>query len=340
MRKDRRLNGWVALGSAIEIILSFILLIGGVALASAGFLYKTKLAEIDDLQYFIYQDGIIKFQEFIFNNKLLKIEYLYLILGIIVAVVGLIAFIFGIISFAYGKKRKVVRRRVALLIFTLVPLAIAGCALTYLLLEFDILTDNIKYIAYGITGGFGFVALCKILGVIFGRSEKFMSNDNNKYAFDNSSLRNARADINNNIRANQNQHNNQMAQPMPNANQGPRPVQQGQPLPPRPNQPMRTNAPQGSAQNRPMPPRPNQPMPQGARPVRPAQPGGMPQRSMAQGGAQRPVQSMRPAPQGQRPVGAPNNRPVVEGARYCPKCGKMLSPSEKICTLCGYKVQN
>jgi hypothetical protein len=55
----------------------------------------------------------------------------------------------------------------------------------------------IKYLAFGIIGVFGVVALFNLLGLLFGRSEKFMSNDNNKYAFNDNLVKSERAKINN-----------------------------------------------------------------------------------------------------------------------------------------------
>lgn len=327
MRQDRRLNGWVALGSIIQIISSMVLLSAGIFVAVAGFLYQKQLAKIDDLQFFVWQDGIVEIQTKLFKGELLKLEFLYLALGIIVGVAGLIALIFAIVSLSYAKKRKVVCHRVALFIFSLIPLAIAGLATTYFVLEMKMLTDNIKYVLYGLMGAFGFIGLCYLLGIIFGRSEKFMSNDNNKYAFENAnSMRNARADVNNNVKAAQMQYQPQASGIIQQR------TQQGQA---RPVQPM-------TAQQRPAQPRPIQPQ---ARPTGTSRP--MPQ-------ASRPTQArpMPPRPMGAtqqrsaqaRPMGPTQARPMVrptqqgQNVRYCPKCGKQLSPNEKICTLCGYRM--
>ena len=77
----------------------------------------------------------------------------------------------------------------------------------------------------------------------------------------------------------------------------------------------------------PMGPRSAQPM-QGQRPVQPA--------------GSRPMQPnmQRPMQQPPRPMGT-QNRPAQANAQakaFCKKCGKLLAPGEKICTLCGYKV--
>ena len=293
MRQDRRLNGWVLIGSIIQMILGIILISVGIALGVVGFLYTNKLATIKDLQFFVNQPFFTQFN--------LKPEFLYLFLGIAVGVVGVIVLSFAIVSLSYAKRRRVVRHRVALPIFSLIPLSIAGCAGAYFALEFKSLPNNIKYILYGIIGAFGFVALCYILGVMFGRSEKFMSNDNNKYAFDNSTLRNARADIN---------HRPVQAQGV--SNNMARPVQQGAGQRP-------VQRPLGQATARPV-----QPMARTAQQPRPIQP------------ASRPNMPQRPMPT------SVQTRPISSGAQkpiYCNKCGKMLSPEEKFCTLCGYKIK-
>lgn len=333
MRQDRRLNGWVLLGSIIQIIASIIAVVAGAGLAVVGFLYKDKLAKLTDLTMFT---GHLSDLQDKFFDKHLITKYLYLFLGAAVAVIGLIALILAIVSLFYAKKRKVVRRRAALLVFSLIPLAVVGGVVYYYVLKHKVLTDNIKYVAYGLIGAFGVPALFNILGVMFGRSEKFMSNDNGKYAFNNSSLRNARADANNNVRAAQMQYPAQ-------ANQGEyAPMDQARPVQPqataRPVQPMQRPAQQGARPGQPMQ-RPVQP---GARPaqpgMRPSQPMQRPvQPGMRQGQPmQRPVQpGARPAQPMQRP-----SQPGVRAQRFCNKCGKMLSPNEMVCSLCGTKVNN
>lgn len=323
MRQDRRKNGWIVIGSIIEMILGTVLISLGIALGVTGFLYKEKLLEISDLQFFINQKGIIEAQKTLLNNRLLTTEFLYLAFAIILAVIGIISLVFAILSLVYTKKRKVVRRRIALILYTLIPLAIVGCAVTYYIFERDVLSDNITYALYGIIGAFGFVALCKILGVVFGRSEKFMSNDNSKYSFDNSAVRNLKAN-GNEVKPSVSQ--NGVVRPVQNTASQPKPM---------------------VARNNPgqMPPRPMQ-RPQNQPNMQ--RPAGQPQmRRPAPTQGQAPLRSSRPAPNGQmpprpmpqRPANAPV-RPVnaVQRSGFCPKCGKQLNPQEKFCTLCGYKV--
>ena len=119
---------------------------------------------------------------------------------------------------------------------------------------------------------------------------------------------------------------NQRAQNMPSANAIPqggqaRPIQPTRPVQQRPSmgQPaQRPNAPMGprpmpAQPNRPMQPRPGQPM-QAGRPM-----------------SQMPGQPVRPQPA--RPA-----QPNAQGRVFCKKCGKLLAPGEKMCSLCGYKV--
>ena len=360
MRQDRRLNGWILIASILGIVLGFALIVGGAGLATIGFLKPEKLVKIDELNFFILQEGITKAQLKLFNG-ILKSEILYLFLGIIVAVVGLTALIFAIISLVYAKKHKVVRRRVALLFFTLIPLAIAGSAATYLILEFEsfkpLKTDltfikNIKYICYGIVGAFGLVSIFNLLGLMFGRSEKFMSNDNGKYAFNNNSLRERRANVNNNTKGapvapaqSEAPMSQQPAQP---ARQG-NPSTQGQAVRVAQGQPMRQGQPA-----RPMPPRPGQPVrpaqpninatrsASGARPAQPARPmqAPRPQMNASAQSTARPVASRnasvtaRPMPQ------RPNTTKPTASGKVCPVCGKVLTPGEKYCTICGHKISD
>lgn len=312
MRQDRRLNGWVLLGSVIQVILSIVLLAAGIGVSVAGFLYKKQLAKIDDLQFFLAQDGITKLQLKFLKNQLLKPEILYLALGIIVGVVGLISLILAIVSMSHAKKRRVVRHRAGLFFISLISLALVGCVATYLVMEFKTITDNIKYVGYGLGGAFAFVGLCSLLGIIFGRSEKFMSNDNGKYKFGKAkAVKEARANANHNAMNAQvqNQAPQQNVRVAPNGQpQRPAQMQPQRPMPPRP--PMQSAG------------RPNQPMnPNMQRPV-PPRPTGAPSRPM-------PPRPNQVGTQQARPAGA-----------YCPKCGKQLSPDEHICTLCGYKVRN
>lgn len=342
MRQDRKKNGLIFVSSILQLMASFVLIAVGAFTSVFGFLKPSKLMDIKDIGFFVSQKGIIDIQLKLFNNKLLKTDFLFLALGIIIAVIGLIALVFACVKLNFVNKRKITRHKFAVLVFTLIPMAIAGCAITYLLLEWNILTDNIKYVLYGIGGVFALITLFNLLGIIVNRSEQFMSNDNNKYAFDNSSLRNARVEVNNNVRDAEAQPQRRLIATQVDNSQ--------------------TNQP-----NRVMQPRPQnvQPRPQGvnmqARPqgvVRSAQ-------VRPQQGLSRPTQSSqanvaRPvAPNVQRPIQArPTNAPRPQvGARaqstarpvsnirasqvqnkYCTKCGKLIKAGETVCSVCGNKI--
>ena len=347
MRQDRRLNGWILIASVIGAFAGLILLVSGGFLGVAGFVWPEKLLKITDLQFFMAQEGVAKMQLKLADftvKELLKPEFLYLTWGVIAGVAGLIVLILSILGLNYAKKRKVVRRRMALFIFALISLGLATCVGLYLWYEFKTLTDNIKYVCYGVGGALAFVGLCQLLGVIFGRSEKFMSNDNSKYAFSNSSIKNARADINNNanqpvpqqeyVPASQEQGGyipleqerliNQRAQSSQGVNSIP---QGGQARPTQPMRPAQPQRPMGQPAPRPNAPVGPRPMP--AQPGRPMANGQMPPRPIQQ---MRPTQPVRPG-QPMRPV-----QPNAQGKMFCKKCGKLLAPGEKICSLCGYKV--
>ncbi len=364
MKQDRRLNGWIMLAAIVGVLAGLTLLAAGGFVAIGGFAYPKVLGKIEDLEFFVLQEGIVNAQLKLFNNELLKPEFLTLALGGIAALVGLITLILAIVCLNYAKKHKVVRHRVALFIFTLISLGVAVCPALYLWFEFKYLTDNIKYVCYGVGGAYAFVGLCQLLGLVFGRSEKFMSNDNSKYAFSNSSIKNARADINNapaqqeyvpqeyvaqseyvplseETYITQDQQRATSQQPVrpaaPSIPQGgqarpTQPMRPAQPMGPRPAQPVRPTQP-------PMGPRPAQPARPvaGQQPVRPAQPIGV-----------RPSQPMRPTqPMGARPaqparstqpsMGPRPAQPSAAGRAFCPKCGKMLAPGENVCSLCGYR---
>ena len=364
MNQDRRLNGWVMLASILGIVFGLALIVVGAGAGVWGFLKPDKLTSIKEIFFFTNQEGLVKLQEFIFNGDVLKTKFLYLALGIIIAVVGFLVLNFAIIALSYVKKRKVVRHRVAMLIFTLIPLAIAGCATTYLLLEKDILPDYIKYVMYGLIGVFGFISLCNIMGVMFGRSEKFMSNDNNKYAFDNSAIKNARVNVNNNVREAQMQ-NGAVARPVQSTqsyqqasqgyvNQSSTQARQPMQQPMRPVQrPAQAPMQRGMQPQRPMPQgqglRPNQPMQ--PRPVqRPVQPGARPMQARPGvnpnvQGSSRPVTTMSNNSAPVRP-GAPTRpapvaqRPNMPSQKYCKVCGKVLATGEKICNVCGNRVED
>ena len=362
MKQDRRLNGWIVISSIIGTLASIILLACG-AVGILGFFYTSKLAKVKDLQFFVNQKFFTQFK--------LDTKYLYLYIGIALAVIGILILILSIILLNYANKYKVVRRKGKIFIFGLFDLAIASCSSVYLILEFKNLPNNIKYVLYGLIGVFGFIWLCKMLGIIFGRSEKFMSNDNNKFAF----AGNART-----IRVGGNA---QQPPITPNGTQQPayvpqneqeRPVQQqSAQMQQRPMQSTGQARPQNMGQNnvRPM----QQPMGQNSanqqRNQNYVQPSTMPRQNQPSAMSNqsnnrtnvmpnqqnaRPVQPMaRPnnsnLPQNPRPVqpnsnlasNQPNVRPVQQNTsnsvrKFCPKCGKMLTPQERICSICGAKI--
>jgi len=341
MKQDRRLNRWVLIASILGAIGGIVLLTGGAALSILGFLKPEQISKIDEIVFFLNQDGFIDLQLKLFNNRILKIEFLYLFAGIIVAVIGLMFVIFSLVALRYVKKFKVVRHKLSIFIFTLLPLAIAGCAITYLMLEkemFNLFKDfniafgkNIMYASYGVAGLFSVIALLNLLGILFGRSEKFVSNDNEKYTFDNSNLPNRT--INNGVG---NVPVQQSATRLPQQ----APVQRPIPAQSMQGQPVRRPMPQQQAGQRPVPGQVVQ-RPQG-QPVQPARP----QMARPQGQMVRPNPS---APQSPRPMGQPvarpqgmaqnmqARRPVV---RRCPRCGKVLNQGENFCAICGYKIIN
>lgn len=368
MRQDRRTNGWVVIGSIVELILGLILVGAGAFASIGGFAYIAKLDKLKDLQYFINQKWI----KYAIDKLKLTPKFVYLYLGIIVAVIGIATIVFAIVSLNYVKKHKVVRRRAALCIYSVLSLAIVGCAVAYFVIERNNLPDNIKYVLYGVMGGFGFVALCKLLGIIFGRSEQFMSSDNNKYAVNNRSMPSyqpqpARPVQVQNVqpaRPIQQVRPNQPQMNMPNGH--PRPVQnmsngvqyQQRPIP----------RPQGDYPVRPAQPlanqsRPSQTMPNQVHPTRPVQSQGTPNQMQTARPNQQNMQNVqRPM---QRPMnnGQPMQRPVNSGTTqprpmqnaqpvrpvqnsttgsksgaYCRKCGRLLTPEERFCSRCGSRV--
>ncbi|MBQ7798271.1 MAG: hypothetical protein IJ371_04035 [Clostridia bacterium] len=362
MRQDRRLNGWVLLSSVLQSIVALLFIVAGAFVGVLGFLKPEQLLKIDDLTFFIYQEGIVNLQQDLLKG-LLKTEFLYLALGVIVAVIGLIALIFAIISISYAKKRKVVQHKFALFIFTIIPIAIASCVGFYLFKEFDMLTDNIKYVCYGIVGVFGVITLFNIMGIMFGRSEKFMSNDNNKYAFDNSAIKNARVNVNNNVRdaqmhAQPQQYvqtqytQQQYTQVQPNTQQYIQPqMQSRQPMYPnqsrmaQPNQVASHQAPRPQIDNRmqgssrpvssmssgAMQPRPMQSnqMPPRPQPVRPIQPQNM------QNQSSQPQASQSTQQNSTRQTNTLRSGVSLRPTRRCSQCGKALNLDDRICSDCG-----
>ena len=367
MKQDRKFNRMIMFASVLGVLAGIILLVSGAGAAVFGFLKHEELAKIKEVAFLINQEGLNLVQKSLLGG-LLKTEYLFLVLGGVVAGIGLLVLIFSAVGIGYAKKHKVVRRRFAILFFNLIPVAIAGAIATYLVFEFKEIPDIVKYVCYGVGGVFVVIALFNLFGVLCSRSEKFMSNDNGKLSFDKSSLRDARAEVNNNVKdaeyqpqeqfngeVYQEQQGTQVYQPMqqsyPNAQQYP---QQARPMPPRPQGVPGQARPQGA-----MPPRPQgvpgQPRPQGPMAPRPqgvpgqARPQGIPGQPRPQGAMPaRPANGIRPqmAPNGQptarpvapRPQGTPTQQRANTQHMYCLSCGSMLNPGEMFCKVCGAKV--
>lgn len=328
MRQDRKVNKLIFVSSILEILFGVISLATGIFVGVFGFTQTEQINKLKDVQFFINQNWFVKLQLKLFNNQTLKMEFLYVALGTIIAVLGLIILVTALIQIGYVKKRKVTRRKVLTLIFTLIPAALVTACALYLYFDFNILTDNIKYALYGIISILGLACLFSLLGLIVNRSEKFMSNDNSKYSFDNSSLRGARVNVNNNIK------NAPQLQQQPNIRpnqlppQNARPREQGA-APTMPNRPVQRPM-QGPAQGM---QRPNPNMHAGIQ----TRSTGMPRpqiNNRAQSTA-RPVSSnssmMRPS--------APVRQPVRPTAQIrCGKCGKIARDGEVFCSLCGNKI--
>ena len=339
MKQDRRLNVWVLLSSMLGILGGMILISSGAFVAAFGFLKPERIAKIKEIVFFLSQDWVTKLQLNLLNNQILKTEFLYLFSGIIFAVVGLIVLIFAIMGLVYAKKRKVVRRKFALLLFNLIPLLIVGGVVAYLVIEEDMfkqntdIINNIKYCCYGVAGLFGTISLFNILGILFGRSEKFMSNDNGKYAFDNSKSHNVRPNQGNTgagrqVAQNSGQAHN-TAQPQNQyyqSNQGQsRPVQRAQ----QPQQRPVSQTGYGQPVQRPM---------QGQPAQRPAQRPAQPRTATANPQAARPSMAQQSRPQTARPAtGAQGaTQPTRTAVKRCPRCGNVLAQGEKQCSKCGY----
>lgn len=327
MKQDRRINGWIVAGSIISIIIATVLIAGG-AIGILGFFDTEKMSGIKDLDFFVNQKFFADFN--------LKLEYLYLFLGIAVCLIGVLSLVFGLIVWNYASKLKVVRRKTAIFLFGIYDLIVLASAATYLLLELDSLTRNIKFILYGVLAMYALAWIFKLLGIIFGRSEKFMSHDNNKLAFNGQSrvrpetteevspMPNAQNVNNNEARVQPTMQGQPMPQGSPRPQGAPAPRPAG--MPPRPNQMAGQPRPQNSA----VPPRPQQPM--GTRPM----PQGGPR---PQGSAVNQARPTQPgmAPRPSQPSVNPNQN-IPSSRKYCAKCGKLLNPEERICSLCGFKV--
>ena len=174
MKQDRRFNGLVFVGSLMQTIFSFAVLVAGVALAVLAFTHFDMVNKLDDLQFFINQEYI---------NKL-KPEFAYLFSGIGLGVVGLIFFISGTTNIVHVRRYKVSQHRLGIVFGCLLVLAMLAGVDTYLYFEINEITRNIKYVIYGINVLYAFIALSNLLGVALGRNESFVSNDNSKFAYD------------------------------------------------------------------------------------------------------------------------------------------------------------
>ena len=349
MRQDVKFNGWVLISSILQIIASVVCIGAGAALAIVGFFNASKLLKIEELKFFVNQDGLIRLQKSMFGGVLIK-KYLFLIIGSLIAIIGIIALVLAIVELLYVKRYKVVNRRATLMMFSIVPLAIAICVEVYLVLEYDLLKTSIDYIknvrigCFAICGVFSACAIFKLIGVLFSKSEQFVSNDNGKYAFEGPKS-NKLSQSNQNLPANQvraqmpiNQVQNRSANRMNGAikNQNER-YQSAQGLvrldnsQVRPNNVMQTA---NSQQDRSVViPRPGV----NSQQARPAV-----NQAVLQSSAQNNAVSQRPMPSrgtntplaGQT-VNSQRVRPAQAAhIRRCPKCGKTLMPNERVCSIC------
>ncbi len=297
MKQDRRFNGWVFVGSLIETIFSFAVVVAGVALAILAFTHIDMVNKLDDLRFFINQDYL---------NKL-KPEFAYLFTGAGLAIIGLIFFIGGVANVVHVRRYKVSQHRVSILFECLLVLAMLAGVDTYLYFEMDNITRNIKYVIYGINVLYSIGALFNLLGVIFGRNEKFVSNDNNKFTFDNTTTKplNVQVASSGEVKA---PINPLLHQNIPNRVSGTNS-----------NMPSNMQVPsahQVQAQG--------QHMNGNLNTIYKTAP-----KKGVQTGEQ--LSTMRPI----NNIPSQNNK---SSKKFCPKCGKMLSNEEVFCSLCGYKV--
>ena len=333
MKQDIRFNGWVLISAIFQVIAGAACIGAGAVLAIMGIANANKLLGIKEVNFFINQQGLVKLQKNLFG-KLLMEKYLFMIMGAILAVIGIIALVFAIIELLYVKRYKVVNHRAALIAFSLIPLAIAGCVEVYLLKEYDVLKSALDYIknirtgCFIICGIFSACAILKLLGVLFSKSEEFVSNDNNKYAFEGPKASRVAQGAQPRMQT-RNQTNNQMqgARPVNRQNSNARPAN----VQPRPaNTAARPVGIPANAQAKTA----NVARPGVGPQTRPAARPGVAPAANAAALPPRPVQnSMSP-----RQMGAPNSqsrnvRPAQ--IRRCPKCGKALMPNETMCSVCG-----
>lgn len=189
MKQDVKFNVWVLISSIFQGVAGSVCTILGIIFAIMGVANVNKMLKVKELNFFIHQEGIIKLQENLFG-KVLGEKYLFLILGLIAAVIGIAILVFSIVELLYVKRYQVVNHRIALIAFSLIPLTLAFCAEIYLLNEYNVLKESLDYIRHIRIGCFvtcGVFSICvilKLLGVLFSKSEEFVSNDNAKYAFE------------------------------------------------------------------------------------------------------------------------------------------------------------
>lgn len=292
MKQDRRFNGLVFVGAFTETIFSFAMLVGGIALAILAFTHIDMVNKLDDLVFFINQDFLVKF----------KPEFAYLFTGGGVAGIGLIFFIIGVSNLTHVNRYKVSNHRVAIVLGCLFTLLCLGALDAYLYVEFDNLTENIKYVIYAVNVILAFVVIFKILGVIVGRNEQFVSNDNNKFSFENPN--NARSEL---------------IQPIDTQVKAPINPLIHQVIP---------NKVEGTNSNMPIPMQKGQPLHQQA------------QSNLNTIYKRSPIKGVQTGEQlaTMRPINNITDTSRKSTPKYCPKCGKLLSGEEIFCSLCGFKL--
>ena len=170
MKEDINFNVWVMFSAILQVVASSLLMCGGLVLAVMSYFDKTKLLEVEELNFFINQQGIVNLQQHIFGGMLQK-EYLCFLLGLVIAIVGLTALIFAIVEILFVKNRTINNHRFAIVLFAMIPLLIAGCVEMYLLLGYNSLKANLDYminiktVCLNVCGAFSMCAIFKLVGV-------------------------------------------------------------------------------------------------------------------------------------------------------------------------------
>lgn len=333
MKQDIKFNVWVLFSAIIQALSGAFCFVVGALVSIMGIIKPSKLLKINEIKFLVKQKWLINLQTKLFGGELFE-KYLFLISGILIAVTGIIVLILAILELRYVKKYSVVNHRVKLIIFALIPLIIAGCVEAYLLLQYDVLKSSVEHIkniriaCFGVCGVFSVCAICTLLGVLFSKSEEFVSNDNNKYAFEGPRPNRVVQQGGQPSMTIRNQSSNQMqgrAVNVQNPNVRRQPMQQSMPA-------------RGQVNPTNMIARPTRPANgagmTGTGMVRPAaRPGVVPMSRNTMASANQMQNSISP-----RQVGAPNSqsggmRPTQ--IRRCPKCGKALMPNEIRCSICG-----